>query len=231
MFLPIRLVEVDILGVQEIQQVLLKRHGQDAYPVAPVHSMIKIVLDSNLNTHEYPHLASLLGPEGLFLDPTARQYGRRPDFYHVSTYPATANAHLCEVIGSRYYKHLISIHRFEGDGKPLHHAITNEAIIRTINNAFYRQFQISGGVEMFSDFDDYAHDLATEKLLDKITKDIKGLYQRDGLQTVALDGAGYLAEEAELARSCMGSGHAAITAVLGTISTLPIPDLHGLECF
>jgi hypothetical protein len=95
------------------------------------------------------------------MDITRRQYGDVPGLVPVSTYPALEilSGQLApEVIGATYHDHLQKIrHGIQDPQKSVVEYLEAEAIVRTVNNAFYHHFVVKGGHAIFSHFDDKAH--------------------------------------------------------------------------
>ncbi|KAH3915331.1 hypothetical protein HBH56_072760 [Parastagonospora nodorum] len=232
---PLKTREINVRQVQAVQAIILTTPNSPEHSkVAPIHTMLEITPKRPFLPNEYPGLSQLLGTRGVYMDITRRQYGDVPSLAPVSTYPALeiSSGQLApEVIGATYHDHLRQIrHGIQDPQKPLVECLEAEAIIRTVNNAFYRHFVVNGGHAIFSHFDDKAHESTVSKIIEHVKEDVEHLMQFCWVGNwMGIPQAKVESMHKDIVRSCEGKGHTMITAVLEETSGLQLASLEEIS--
>lgn len=223
--------EIDVGGVEAFQAIVLTMPGfAHCSKVASIHIMLEFTPSRPFLPHEYPQLSRFLGPRGLYMDITRRQYGFVPALVPVSTYPASEilfERFDPEAIGAIYHGHLRQIHRSIQDPleSPLGH-LKAEAITRTVNNAFYHCFDTKGGRAIFSDFDDKAHEGTVSDIVDQVREDVEHLMKHCWeVNQMPLQQADVESMYKDIVRNCAGKGHTMVTTALETALGLQLAYL------
>lgn len=187
--------------------------------------MIQILPDPQCSADVEPSFHGILGDGGVYLNPTARQYGQTPGYSKVKPYPGIFVS--AKETGYHYYDNLANL----PDTQTAEHQVTvlyDEAIARILNNTFYDNFMNSGGAKMFFSYDDASYEAAKEALIVAIVQAVTRL--RDHLVDVlhGYEPGDQVRSLKDLVRDCEGSGHLAIAQELERASSLPIMSLQDI---
>ncbi|KAF2029721.1 hypothetical protein EK21DRAFT_112595 [Setomelanomma holmii] len=155
--LSIRLEEHHIDGVTATR--CMRTYGievqEDIADIAPVHTMIRIALDTVVAQGRISSLDILLGIGGIYMDITADQYDRVPGLVSVSQYLAHVTTSRVEKIGSCYEERLNWMLGAEYQAiLPVSNTYFEEIVTWIVNNTFYAECNRLGGPTIILDNDD-----------------------------------------------------------------------------
>ncbi|KAF2125202.1 hypothetical protein P153DRAFT_300742 [Dothidotthia symphoricarpi CBS 119687] len=162
--------------------------------------------------------SGVLDHGGIYIDPSAEQYGRAQGLRPVATYPQDDSLRCAdeeheEVIGQQYRAHLARLHDYDDLGD-----LRSEAYIRTLHNICFEELRKRGGPAIFLGIDDIEFAAVEQQVVDTVKAGLDRV--RNNFDCILWSDTNPLRfrEYEKVTRNCMGQGHMAALEALEQMS-------------
>ncbi|CAA9961880.1 hypothetical protein PTMSG1_05257 [Pyrenophora teres f. maculata] len=213
---PVKIREAHVQNVKSHQNVevvaKIVKYGfpdrTEIWNIASTHSMFLVTAADSDNTTTN---TGFVARKEIYLDITARQYGREPglqdfDAYHCKTSPLACQLKECHV-GNEYSKHENMVAQQSAE------AIQTEALIRTSNNAIYEVIKEFGGRTTLYSMGDLRFKDVLGRLSSRLQEALRPIITENHKIFIS-EGSNALGRHMKLMDLCMGEGHQVFSRAL-----------------